>query len=104
MQTDTMETDTVQQTHYTSPLCVEHDALLCDVLLRLRDEKTGGAFVVRDGQLAGIYTERDALKLMANGGKLDVPVSQVMTKTPVAVKPGDSVAAAIRKMSQGGYR
>ncbi len=56
------------------------------------------------GVLVGIFTERDALKMMATGASLQVPVSGVMTQHPVVLSPRESVAAAVSKMSRGGYR
>jgi CBS domain-containing protein len=56
------------------------------------------------GVLTGIFTERDALRMMATGAALEAPVSAVMTPHPVVLSPRDSVAAAVSKMSRGGYR
>ena len=99
-----IDSDSVRQTHSAPPLYVQQTDSVRHVLAQLKVNKTGSAFVLDDGKLAGIFTERDALKIMANGGNLDAEVSQVMTANPVTVHEGDSVSAAIRTMSKGGYR
>jgi CBS domain-containing protein len=99
-----MNSDTVQETHAPHLVCVEDSTPLAEVLTLLKTERTGGVLVLRGGKLAGIYTERDALRLMANGGDLKAPVGSVMTANPVTVGQSDTIATAIRKMSQGGYR
>lgn len=99
-----MESDTVRETAEEELVCIAPDTSVRDVLRLLKDSNTGSALVLQGGKLAGIYTERDALRLMANGESLDIPISQVMVGEPVTVRECDSVAAAVRKMSQGGYR
>lgn len=97
--------DTVQEsTSASPPVLVETLTTVREVLELMKQHRTGNVLVVRNGKLAGIYTERDALKLMANGGELDVPVEQVMIANPVTVSSCDSIASAVKKMSKGGYR
>lgn len=100
-----LNADTVQEsTSATPPVLVEPRTTLREVLELMKQHRTGNVLVIRGGKLAGIYTERDALKLMANGGELDVPVEQVMVANPVTVSSSDSIATAVKKMSKGGYR
>jgi CBS domain-containing protein len=99
-----LESDTVAETHSSPPVCVTTETTVRDVLKLLKEDKTGGALVLEQGKLVGIFTERDALKLMAGGAALDCPIRDVMVSEPVSVKTGETVASAIRKMSHGGYR
>ena len=57
-----------------------------------------------DDKLVGVFTERDALKLMRQRADLSRPVRQVMSTNPVTVSPKATVGEAIRQMSAGGYR
>ena len=57
-----------------------------------------------EGKLLGVFTERDALRLLADGGSLDVPVAEKMVQSPVTVRKTDTVAQAISLMSSGGFR
>jgi CBS domain-containing protein len=70
----------------------------------LKEARTGAAMVCIDGKLLGIFTERDALRLLADGANLDAPVANVMVKNPVTVRPSDTVGHAITLMSAGGFR
>src|SRR5690606_23731224 len=51
-----------------------------------------------------IFTERDALRALADETPLDAPVSTAMTRAPVALRPKDTLAQAIHLMSAGGFR
>jgi len=71
---------------------------------QMRAHSHGSALVYRDRELAGIFTERDLLKLVAQGESLERPVSEVMTGTPRTVTLDDSLLTVIRLMDEGGYR
>ena len=62
------------------------------------------AMVCRDGKLIGIFTERDLMKLLAEGKSLDLPVSEVMTSRPRTVSVDDVLMTVIELMDEGGYR
>jgi CBS domain-containing protein len=96
--------ETVLQAGPLKPLCVAPDLPVAEVLSMLRDSGRGAILVCRDEKLVGIFTERDALRLLASGGDLGLPIEAVMTRPPVAVRQSDSVATAISKMSRNGYR
>ena len=69
-------------------------------------EKKGGAVLVVEGNtLSGIFTERDVLKKVAGRpGALDAPVAEYMTTDPVMVRENETVAVALHKMADGGFR
>lgn len=60
--------------------------------------------VCEDQRLLGVFTERDALRLLADGANLDVPVAEKMIQNPITVRKTDTVARAISLMSVGGFR
>jgi CBS domain-containing protein len=99
-----LSTESVELASPLPPLCVEPETSLRDVFERLKVEGRGSVLVCRDGALVGIFTERDALRLMARGGNLDAPVESVMIRNPVTVDAQASVAQAVEMMSSGGYR
>jgi len=70
----------------------------------LQAERTGVAMVTSERRLVGVFTERDALRLLADGTNLDTPVSEVMVRNPVTVRKTDTVGRAISLMSVGGFR
>ena len=99
-----LNTETLEQVITARPLCLEPHTPVRDAFRRMNEQRRGAVLVCRAGVLAGIFTERDALTLMADGADLDVPIEQVMTENPVALSERDTVATAIATMSKGGYR
>lgn len=99
-----VDSETIEAVYPAPPLVVDPSMSVRDVLALLKAERTGSLLVCEANRLVGIFTERDAVRLMARGADLNVPVSEVMTKDPVSVNSGSSLGAAIRKMSEGGYR
>lgn len=87
-----------------SPLAVQPDTTIAEVLSLLQAQKAGAAVVCRDDLLVGILTERDVLKLMASGADLTRPVEEVMSSEPATVCASSTVGEAIDRMSTGGYR
>lgn len=77
-----------------------------DAAKAMRESGGGCVFVVHDGKLVGIFTERDFLNRVAAPHKdLDsVRVGDVMTPEPVVLGPHDAIAWAIHKMAVGGHR
>jgi len=99
-----LDTEHVQHIYQDEPLCVEPEVLIHEVLSRLKDYKKGSILICRDGKLQGVFTERDALRLMAAGADLAAPIHTVMTKDPVTTSVSETVGSAIQKMAVGGYR
>jgi CBS domain-containing protein len=99
-----LSTETVQETHPAKPLTVAPTATVAEVFALLKRERTGGVLVCREGVLVGVFTERDALKLMANGCDFNAPIATVMTARPVTVHVNETVISAINRMASGGYR
>ena len=77
-----------------------------DVVRLMKNSKSGCALVLDDARLAGIFTERDVLRKMTgeNAKSPQTAVQEVMSPNPEILHEGDSVAAALNKMSIGRYR
>jgi CBS domain-containing protein len=99
-----LNTESVEMTNPVVPAIVAPFESVRQVLRSMRDQKVSSVLVCQDRQLLGIFTERDALRILATGADLDVPVESVMVRNPVTIGAGDTVGAAIRKMSFGGFR
>lgn len=97
-------TETVQQAGLEEFLCVEPDASIRDVFAVLQEKRRGSCLICRDGKLLGIFTEHDALNLMASGDDLSARIDTVMVAEPETLPVTGAVAKAIEKMSRGGYR
>jgi predicted transcriptional regulator len=99
-----LETETVEHCNPAKPICAAPDDPLHAVLKILKEARTGAAMVCLEGRLLGIFTERDALRVLADGIDLNTPVASAMIKNPATLRPGDTVARAIALMSAGGFR
>jgi len=87
------------------PLIVAPNATVGGVLELMRAQKTGSVLICEGGKLAGIFTDRDALRWMANQSVgADAPISQLMTAKLTTLPADTSVGETIQKMSDGRYR
>jgi CBS domain-containing protein len=99
-----LDTETVGHIDTAMPLCVDPKLSTREVLELLKRQNRGCVCLCEGDKLVGIFTERDALHLMAEGADVDVPIESVMTRQPATIQSSDTVEAAIAKMSLGGYR
>lgn len=114
-----LDEETVAQAYPREPNCVEPAATVREVLALMKEKKAGSVLVCdpqQGGRLVGVFTERDALRLMAssfagatgNGDSatagLETPIEHVMTANPTTLAETDTVGRAITMMSAGGYR
>jgi CBS domain-containing protein len=99
---------TIQELKPKPVVSVSEDATVAKALELMRKKGLGVVAVVskrKPKRLVGIFSERDlvqrALGLRAFGR---VKISKVMTRSPEALRPRDSVAYALNKMSVGRFR
>jgi CBS domain-containing protein len=100
-----LKIDSVSRLNPRSPLQLHPEQTVGEAVGLMR-QKGVGCILVGDGErVEGIFTERDLMhRVLANGKPLTTPVAECMTPHPVVVHPKDSIAAAIRRMEEGGYR
>jgi len=72
----------------------------------MRSSEVGAVLVVQDGQLAGIFTERDALaRVMAEGrDPAATRLAEVMTPDPKTVAVDETFGYALLLMHEHGFR
>lgn len=72
----------------------------------MAERRIGAVLVVEDGELQGIFTERDALvRVLARGCDPEATLlGEVMTRDPDTIGPDDSVVHALSVMNERGYR
>ncbi len=99
-----LDTETLQQLVTPDPICLEPLTPVRAAFDRMKEQQRGAVLICREGRVVGIFTERDALTLMADAVDLDQPIERVMTPDPVALAEHDTVGEAITKMADGGYR
>src|SRR5262245_39674729 len=80
--------------------------LVSQVVHLMREKRQGSVLVMDGNNLAGIFTERDALLwLIGTSQNFDrLSVSQVMTRDPKILRDGDTLAYALHCMAVGNYR
>jgi CBS domain-containing protein len=76
-------------------------ATVAEAARTMRDRNVGAVLVMEGSRLAGIFTERDLVHLLADGGEVAArPVSAVMTRD-VAMVPADAdISWAAEQMKQ----
>jgi CBS domain-containing protein len=70
-------------------------------------QRRAGSVLVVDQrrQLAGIFTGRDAVRVMSKGGdSARTSLARVMTENPVTISPRARAIDALRLMADGGFR
>lgn len=71
----------------------------------MRERHVGSVLVVDDHKrLLGIFTGRDAVRLLANGRSGRIRLQEAMTARPVTVMPEQKAIDALRVMCDGGFR
>ena len=66
---------------------------------------SGSVLVIDERQrLSGIFTGRDAVRLLARGEDGSTPLAKAMTRNPVTIGPTGRAIDALCAMSEGGFR
>ena len=80
---------------------VTPDDTVSEAIARMNERGVGSVVVCDGPRLAGIFTERDVLRLAADGeGFTDSRVGDVMTRSVLTIAADDDVLAAARLMSE----
>jgi CBS domain-containing protein len=74
-----------------------------DAIAAMRQCRHGSAIVCDAGRLVGIFTERDLLRVLRDGG-VESKLADVMTRDPRTVVTTDALSTATALMDRGGYR
>ncbi len=81
------------------------DQSLIDASKQMAECRIGALLVMEKGRLAGIITERDIVRSVANGKSCkDVKVGEVMTTNLLVSKPGDDLDYVMAVMIQNNIR
>lgn len=99
-----LNTETVNHCHPIAPVCVEPTDSVSQAIQKMQEARRGVVLICRDEVVVGIFTERDALRMMVAGTGFDDPIMRHMVRDPVVVRADDKVGKAIKLMSDGGYR
>ena len=93
-----LDSETVDRCDPVEPLCLTPSDTVEYAFRQMKDHNRGAVLVCDQQVVIGIFTERDALKLMAAGASFDVPLQKSMTANPVVLRARDTVGKAITLM------
>ena len=79
----------------------QSDDTLAEAARKMWKQQTGSLLVIDGDDLVGILTERDILKAVATGSRLEeTRISEVMSKDVVTVGPQTSLREAAQRLRQ----
>lgn len=86
----------------TSIYSVAPDATVFDAISEMSNRNIGAMLVMKDGKLAGIFTERDYLRLVILKGRSsrETPVTEIMSRTVIYIEPDCAVDEALNIMTE----
>jgi CBS domain-containing protein len=87
-------------------LNVSPDTTALEVIGKMKASGLGCALVLDNGNLVGIFTERDLLNKLTGPDAISnqIAVKELMTVNPDFLSDSESIAIAVNKMSMGRYR
>ena len=86
---------------------IEPNASLAEAVRLLGEKRIGAALILgADRRIAGIISERDIVRVLAERGAavLDEPVSRTMTRKVESCNENETVAQIMERMTQGKFR
>jgi CBS domain-containing protein len=102
---ETITRETIKTLKPHAPIVIEQSTSVREAIQCLVEKRIGCLLVMHEGELAGIFTERDVLnRVSQNPNVMDRAVGEFMTKSPATATMHDSIAYALHAMDLGGYR
>ena len=85
---------------------VDADLSVLEVVHYMVDHNVGAVPVLRQGELAGVFSERDLMKRVVAGARSpgSTKVSEVMTPRPHSVSEDESIENCLFLMREHGFR
>ena len=88
----------------TSVMAVTPAATVADAARRMIERDTGVAVVMDEGELVGVISERDILRVVSEGAAGETPVGERMTRHVLTGTPTTTLPEALAIMVQGRFR
>jgi CBS domain-containing protein len=86
--------------------CIDADKTVVEAARLMMEHNIGALPVLRDGELAGIFSERDVMNRVVAVGRMpgQTRVAEVMTTNPRSVSPEESIENCLFLMKEFGFR
>ncbi|MFP3260072.1 MAG: CBS domain-containing protein [Sulfolobus sp.] len=98
------ESDIVKEYMKANVITVSKDTTMEQVARIMTEENVGSVIVVDNGKPVGIITERDIVKGIGKGKKLDSKAEEIMTSSLITVREDSPVTGALALMRQFNIR
>jgi CBS domain-containing protein len=86
-------------------VAVEPTATVAEAATVMGSRRVGSVLVIHDGELVGIFTERDVLRAVVSDFDVaGLRVDSTMTRHPKTVTPETPATEALDLMDEGGFR
>jgi CBS domain-containing protein len=101
-----MNREMLEIIRHQKPLMLPPDTTVQEACKRMHARKVGAVLVTNERSwLLGIFTGRDAVRVLARGRDPAATVlKDVMTKKPACMPPNSTAIEALRLMRDGGFR
>jgi CBS domain-containing protein len=98
---------TVREVMSTDLVAVEPSTMMIEAVRVMSQARVGSVLVLKDGELVGIFTERDVLRafdqMHADPARVS-PMTKGMTGDPLTIDANATVGEAMDRMLDGGFR
>lgn len=83
------------------PITVRPEASVREAVSIMHRENIGSVVVTDlEGRVLGIFTERDLVRVVAEGIPLETRIAEVMTRNPVVVREDEPISKAVTIMAE----
>src|SRR5215469_1872076 len=91
---------------HQKPLTLPPSTSVKDACRKMAERRVGAVLVMKDKELVGIFTGRDAVARVVAEGRdaAKTTLGQVMTKSPTTTTPGCDAIECLRLMQDCGFR
>ena len=98
------ESDLVKEYMKTNVITVTKDTTIEQIAKIMTEKNVGSVIVVDNGKPVGIITERDIVKGIGKGKKLDSRAEEIMTSSLITVREDSPITGALALMRQFNIR
>ncbi|BCU69391.1 CBS domain-containing protein [Stygiolobus caldivivus] len=99
-----MSEEVVKEYMKSSVITVNKDTILYEVAKTMTEKNIGSVIVVENGKPVGIITERDVVRAIGKGKKLDTKAEEFMTASLITIKEDSPITGALALMRQFNIR